>query len=85
MPGYLIRGRPHRLSCFFEKPQYERFLRHDLFQITRFTAHFLHLIGARGTCGVSRRALFALLSVTRTDGVPSAVHDVLGPFVVDAL
>ena len=34
--GYLIRGRPHRLSCFFVQAEFERLFRDDLLEIFCF-------------------------------------------------
>jgi hypothetical protein len=55
---YLIRGRPHRLSCFFEKTQLERLLGNHLFQITGFAAQIFHFVGVCRTCGIARQTPF---------------------------
>ena len=55
--GYLIRGRPHLRSCFFEKTQLKRLLGHDLFQITRFTTQVFDLIGCGCAGDIPRQPL----------------------------
>ncbi len=63
--------------AFFKQAEFECLFRYDLLQITGFTTQILHLVGVCRACGVAGQSLLALLSVTRTDGFPSAVHEVL--------
>jgi hypothetical protein len=60
-------------SCFFEQPQLQRLLGHDLFQIAGLTAQILNLARRRRTGPVARQAL-----------LPS-LKELLGPAVVEAL
>ncbi len=64
------RGADH---AFFEQPQLQRLLGHDLFQIAGLTAQILNLARRRRTGPVARQAL-----------LPS-LKELLGPAVVEAL
>lgn len=68
--------------AFFEQPKFKRLLCHNLLQVTSFAAQVFDLVACRCTRCVTGKPFLALLSVTWTDGVPSAVHEVFGPFVI---
>ena len=66
----LPRGRDH---AFFEQPQFQGLLGHDLLQIACLSAQILDLARRRRTCRVARQAL-----------LPS-LEELLGPAVIQAL
>ena len=68
---------PIVVHAFFEETQFKRLLRNNLFEILSLPTQCFDLIRVRSTRGITRQTLLTLLSVTRTDGVPSAVHEVL--------
>ena len=76
---------PIRKHAFFEQTQLQRLLGHNLLQIAGFTLQISHFAGRRLACCITSQSLLTLLSVTRTDGVPSAVHEILRPIVIQAL
>jgi hypothetical protein len=57
--GYLIRARPIREHAFFQQPQLERLLGHDLFQGAGLLAQRLDLVGGRGARRVAGQAALA--------------------------
>lgn len=64
---------PLSLPCFVEKAKFKRRFRDHLFEILRFTAHFLHVVRVCGArCGPSQ-ALFP------------GFHEAFGSLVIDAL
>ena len=64
---------PIAQHAFFEQTEFERVIRLYLLQFTRFKAQVLHLVGVCGTgCVASKPPL-------------SCFHEVLRPFVVNAL
>ena len=58
---------------FLSKTEFERLFRHDFLEITGFAAQLFHLVSVRRACRVTRQPLLA------------GFHEVLGPFVIDAL
>jgi hypothetical protein len=64
---------PIAQHAFFEQPEFKRLFRYYFLQVTGFAAQVLHLVSVRRTCCIARKASF------------SGFHEVLRPFVVDAL
>jgi hypothetical protein len=59
--------------AFFKQSEFERLFRNNLLQITRHAAQVFDFISIGSTCRVPRQTPF------------SSLHEVLGPFVIDAL
>ena len=76
---------PIRNNAFFEHAVFQGQVSNHLLEVTHLTAHLNNFIAAGFTLSITRQALLALLSVTRTGGVPSAVHEILRPAVILAL
>jgi hypothetical protein len=53
---YLMRGRPHPRSCFFEQVEFECLLGHDLLQGAGFLAERLDLVAGSRTGRVTGQA-----------------------------
>jgi hypothetical protein len=75
LPGRALRSNVPRGAqhVFFEQPEFERLFCHNLLQIARFTAQILHLVGVCSACSIASQPLLACF------------HEVLRPFVIDAL
>jgi len=75
LPGnrYPIRRRPHCLSCFFEKAQFERLLNDNFLQIFCLAAQCIGLIGDRRARRIASKTALA------------CSHEVIGPFEIGAL
>ena len=76
---------PIACHAFFEKAEFKRLLCDDLFEIFCLPTQFFDLICGRSPRCVTSEPLLPLLSASRTDGDPSAVHEVLRPSVIQAL
>src|SRR3712207_4662929 len=77
--GYLIRGRPQPRSDFFDQPQLERLLGHDLLERARLLAQRLHFVRGRGTRRVARQAALAGFEELFGPSVVQALGDALAP------
>ncbi len=58
--GHLMRDRPHPRLCFFQQPQFEGLLGHDLLQRADFLAQLSGLAGRRLRCIPGQPALAGL-------------------------
>ncbi len=63
--------------AFFEQTEFERLFRHDLLQVTGLFAQIFDFVSRGSTGRIASQSALPLLSVSRTDGFPSAVHEVL--------
>jgi hypothetical protein len=77
--GYLIRGRPHPRSCFFEQAVFEGEVSDRLLQRAHLVAQVLHLARGGLPRRVARKAALANLQELLRPAVVEAFSDPLPP------